>query len=104
MIKVSVMYPNSKEVQFDTEYYKNSHLPMVSKAVGVALKGLELDLGIGSRTPGESAPYVAIAHLLFEDIESFQTSFGPHAATFAADIKNYSNVQGVLQISELITF
>ncbi|ADV49862.1 Ethyl tert-butyl ether degradation EthD [Cellulophaga algicola DSM 14237] len=104
MIKVSVMYPNSKDVMFDTEYYKNSHLPMVVKAVGDALKGLELDLGIASRVPGELAPYVAIAHLKFDDIASFQTAFGPHAETFAADIKNYSNVKGELQISELISF
>ncbi|GGG44643.1 EthD family reductase [Bizionia arctica] len=104
MIKVSVMYPNSQGVQFDVDYYKNNHLPMISKAVGSALKGLELDLGIGSRVPGEPAPYVAIAHLLFDDVASFKASFGPHAETFAADIKNYSNVKGELQISELIIF
>lgn len=104
MIKVSVMYPNTKNVQFDAEYYKNTHLPMVSKAVGSALKDLELDLGIASRVPGEPAPYVAIAHLKFDSIETFQESFGPHAKTFADDVKNYSNVQGELQISELVTF
>ena len=42
MIKVSVMYPNGEDVKFDADYYKNSHLPMVSKLVGSALKGLEL--------------------------------------------------------------
>lgn len=98
------MYPNSKDVQFDADYYKNTHLPMVSKLVGSPLKDLELDLGIASRTPGESAPYVAIAHLKFDSIEAFQESFGPHAETFAADVKNYSNIQAELQISELITF
>lgn len=104
MIKVSVMYPNSKDVKFDTDYYKNTHLPMVSKLVGSALKEMELDLGVGGRAPGELAPYVAIAHLKFEDVASFQAAFGPHAATFAADVKNYSNVQGEIQISELVTF
>lgn len=104
MIKVSVMYPNGKDVKFDADYYRNKHLPMISKAVGDALKGLELDLGIGSRIPGEPAPYVAIAHLKFESVKAFQESFGPHAEVFAADIKNYSNVKGELQISELITF
>jgi len=104
MIKVSVMYPNSENVQFDADYYQKKHLPMVTKLVGSALKRLELDLGIASRVPGESAPYVAIAHLLFDDIASFQEAFGPHAATFAADVKNYSNVEAELQISELIPF
>lgn len=104
MIKVSVMYPNGKDVEFNANYYKKKHLPMVVKALGDALKGLELDLGMASRVPGEPAPYVAIAHLKFNDIESFQASFTPHAKTFAADVVNYSNVQGELQISELITF
>ncbi|AEH02619.1 EthD family reductase [Lacinutrix sp. 5H-3-7-4] len=104
MIKVSVMYPNSKDVQFDVEYYKNTHLPMVTNAVGSALKGLELDLGLATRAPGEPAPYVAIAHLKFESLQAFQDAFGPHQNTFAADVKNYSNVDGKLQISELVTF
>ncbi|MHA7944328.1 EthD family reductase [Formosa sp. 3Alg 14/1] len=104
MIKVSVMYPNTKDVKFDTAYYKNIHLPMVSKACGDALKGMELDLGLVGRTPNEPAPYIAIAHLLFENLVSFQKAFGPNAETFAADLKNYSNVNGELQISELIKF
>jgi len=98
------MYPNGKAVKFDVDYYKNSHLPMVSKALGEALKGLELDLGLSSGVPGELPPYVAIAHLKFDDIASFQAAFSPYAAIFAADVKKYSTVQGELQISELITF
>lgn len=104
MIKVSVMYPNGKDVKFDTEYYKNTHLPMVSKLVGDAILELELDLGIAGRIPGEPAPYVAIAHMKFEDIASFNSSFGPHAEVLAADLKNYSNVKGELQISELYKY
>lgn len=104
MIKVSVMYPNSKNVKFDIDYYKKSHLPMIIESLGDALKGLELDLGVGGRVSGELAPYVAIAHLKFDDVTAFETAFGPHVKKFAADIKNYSNVQGELQISELITF
>lgn len=104
MIKVSVMYPNSKDVKFDAEYYKTSHLPMIKSSLGDALKGLELDLGIASRTPGELAPYVAIAHLKFDDVASFQAAFAPHAAVFAADVKNYSNVEAELQVSDLVSF
>jgi uncharacterized protein (TIGR02118 family) len=104
MIKVSVMYPNGKDVKFDADYYKNSHLPMVANTLGDSLKGLELDLGLASREPGEPAPYVAIAHLKFESISAFKESFGPHAEFFAADIKNYSNIRGKLQISELVNF
>lgn len=102
MIKVSVMYPNSESVKFDTDYYKNSHLPMIQKSLGDALKGIELEVGIAGRAPGELAPYVAIAHLKFDSVASFQESFTPHGEKFAADVENYSNVQGELQISEII--
>ncbi|RYM33836.1 EthD family reductase [Brumimicrobium glaciale] len=104
MIKVSVMYPNGKDVKFDKEYYQNIHLPMVLKTVGDAIKELELDFGIVGRVAGEPAPYVAIAHMKFEDIASFNSSFAPHAELLAADLKNYSNIKGELQISELKTF
>lgn len=102
MIKVSVMYPNSADITFDIDYYKNSHLPMIESSLGDALKGMEFSLGIGGRVPGEPAPYFAIVDLKFESVADFQASFGPHAATFAADVPNYTNVQGELQISELV--
>ncbi|MBC7555612.1 MAG: EthD family reductase [Chryseobacterium sp.] len=104
MIKVSIYYRNGKDAKFDADYYKNSHLPMISEKVGDALKGLELDLGIGGRKDGEPAPYIAIAHLKFDDVASFKSSFGPYAELFAADVKNYTNLLGELQISEIITF
>jgi uncharacterized protein (TIGR02118 family) len=102
MIKVSVMYPNGPETKFDNDYYKNSHLPMIAKALGDALKGMEFNVGLGGRVPGELAPYVAIAHLTFDSVAAFQSSFGPHAEKFAADVPNYTNVEGELQISEIV--
>jgi hypothetical protein len=34
-------------------------------------------------------------------VAAFQGAFGPHAAAIMADIKNYTNVQPVIQISEV---
>lgn len=96
------MYPNSPEVSFDTEYYKNSHLPMIATSLGEALKEMEFNLGISGKMSSEAAPYIAMAHLTFDSLESFQTSFGPHARKFAADVPNYTNVQGEVQISEIV--
>lgn len=102
MIKVSVMYTNGPETTFDIDYYKNIHLPMIKEALGDDLKGLELNIGLAVRAPGEPAPYVAIANLIFDSLESFQNSFGPHAERFAEDIPNYTNTKGELQISEIV--
>jgi hypothetical protein len=48
MIKVSVMYPSS-DTTFDVDYYKKSHLPMIKEALGDALKGLRMNIGLAGR-------------------------------------------------------
>jgi hypothetical protein len=38
MIKVSIMYLNGPDVEFDHDYYAEKHMPMVIEACGPALK------------------------------------------------------------------
>ncbi len=102
MIKVSVMYPNNEGSRFDMTYYCETHMPMVRQKLGPALKGVSVERGIGGEEPGSPAPYLALGHLLFESLEAFQTSFGPHAPQFEADIPNYANTQPTIQISEVL--
>jgi uncharacterized protein (TIGR02118 family) len=52
--------------------------------------------------PGSSPPYIGLCHLFCESVESFQRSFGPHAAEIMADIPNYTDLTPVLQISEVV--
>ena len=101
MIKVSVMYPNNEGSKFDMAYYCNSHMPMVQEKLGAALKGVAVEQGIGGAEPGSPPPYLALGHLLFESVEAFQTSFGPHAQVLMGDIPNYTNTQPTIQISEV---
>jgi hypothetical protein len=61
MIKVSIMYPNGQRQPLMLIII-NSHLPMIAESLE-ALKGMEFNVGIGGRVPGELAP-VAIGHLL----------------------------------------
>lgn len=101
MIKVSVLYPSGDGKKFDMDYYCNRHMPMVRQRLGSACKGVAVEQGLGGGTPGSPAPFVAMGHLLFDSIESFQTAFGPHAETFNADIPNYTNIQPVIQLSSV---
>jgi uncharacterized protein (TIGR02118 family) len=102
MIMVSVMYPNNEDSTFDMTYYCGSHIPMVQRKLGAALKAVTVERGIGGEKPGSAAPYLALAHLLFESLEAFQNSFAPHVQQFEADIPNYTNIQPTIQISEVI--
>ena len=56
MTKVSVLYPNGENKTFDMNYYCNTHLPMVSKLLGDALKGATVEKGLGGAAPGSIAP------------------------------------------------
>jgi uncharacterized protein (TIGR02118 family) len=99
MIKVSVMYPNGAGATFDIAYYMNSHMPMVGRLLGSALKGMAIDEGLGGVAPGSPAPYLGMCHLLFDSVEDFGGAFGQHAPAIQADIPNYTNTQPVIQIS-----
>jgi uncharacterized protein (TIGR02118 family) len=101
MIKVSVLYPNRPGTRFDIEYYCNRHMPLVRHLVGVALKGVNVEHGICGEQPGAPPPYVAMGHLLFDSVDAFQKSFGPHVQEIMADIPNYTNAEPNIQISEV---
>lgn len=102
MIKVTIMYPNSEGSTFDMDYYSNSHMPMVARLLGDSLKSLSIDKGIAGRSPEEPVPYLAIGYLYFDKLSAYQNSFGPVAEQIVGDIPNYTNIQPVIQISEVL--
>ncbi len=101
MIKVTVVYPNAKGSRFDIGYYCKKHIPLVQRLLGQALKGVAVEHGIAGGAPGSPAPYLAIGQLQFDSVEAFQSAFGPHTQEIMGDVPNYTNVQPVIQISEV---
>lgn len=101
MISVSVLYPQKADAKFDMGYYLSTHIPMVQKLLGGALKGCVVEQGLGGGAPGTQAAYSVMCHLRFDSVDSFQNSFGPHAAAIQNDIPNYSSEQPVIQVSDI---
>ncbi|QBA65638.1 EthD family reductase [Muriicola soli] len=102
MIKITIMYPTGDSSSFDMDYYSQKHMPMVARLLGDSLKFLEIDKGLSGRTPDEPSPYMAIGYLYFDQLSAYQNSFGPHSKTILNDIPNYTDVQPILQISEVL--
>lgn len=100
MIKISVLYQNAPGAHFDMDYYCNTHMPLVQRLSGPAVRSVSAELGVsgGGEAP---APYIAVGHLLFESLAAIQESFMPHVPKFMADVPNYTNAVPVLQISEV---
>lgn len=102
MIKVSVMYPSGPEVRFDHNYYRDHHMPLIKKRMGAGLKYYSVDKGLAGGTSGAPPTYVAACHLMCESVEAYQSSFGPYAQEIRADIRNFTDVTPVIQVSELV--
>jgi uncharacterized protein (TIGR02118 family) len=101
MIKVSVFYPNEEGKKFDMQYYCNKHIPMVQEKLGVELKGIAVEQGLGGGEPGSKPTYTAMAHMNFDSVEAFQSAFGPHAESILGDLPNFTGIQPMIQISEV---
>ncbi len=103
MIKLSVLYPHSHDARFDMEYYSGKHLPLVREKLGSSCKGLSAERGLSGAAPGTAPVYTVMAHILFDSLASLQTALGQHASALMADIPNFTSIQPVLQISEVVT-
>jgi len=102
MIRVSVMYPNTGG-KFDMDYYLNKHIPMADKLlVPFGLLRTEVDQGIGTAKPGAPAPFLVVAHLIFNSIEEMQKGFQAHDPKLAADVPNFTDIKPQFQISEIL--
>ena len=101
MIKVTI-FPNGDGKKFDMDYYSNKHMPMVASLLGDSLELYEIDKGIAGRTPDDPIPYLAIGYFYFDKLSAYQNSFRPNAEKIRNDIPNYTNIQPVVQISEVL--
>ncbi len=102
MIKVSVLYPNGDGKHFNMDYYCNQHVSLVKQLLGNAMKAATVEKGLGGGAPGSPAAYAAMGNLYFASIDAFQNSFGPNAEKIMADLPNFTNIEPVVQISEVM--
>lgn len=102
MIKLIAYYKNLEGKNFDLDYYQNSHLPMIKRLTGDALKHIAVDKGMFGGEPGSKAFYLIVAHLYFDSMESFQNSLVPHFPEIMSDVPNYTDIEPVFQISEVL--
>ena len=103
MVKISILYPNRQGARFDFDYYTQRHLPMVKERLGpLGLSNITVDKGMGGLAPGSPAVYLTVASLQFTSIEALQQGLAAHGAEILGDIPNYTDIQPVMQVSEIL--
>lgn len=101
MFKVAILYPNGDNKTFDMEYYEKKHMPMVAGFLGKNLRFYEIDRGIGGRTPTDNIPFVAVGYFYIDNVDEYNKTVAQNRDTIVNDIRNYTNILPVVQISEI---
>ena len=104
MVRVSVLYPNKPGSHFDADYYLKVHMPMATRLLGPSIKGVTAEIGIAGESTGETVPFAAIAGFVCESAEVFTQAFSPVADQLQNDIPKYTDIEPVIQISNLTVF
>ncbi|HEY5968079.1 MAG TPA: EthD family reductase [Chitinophagaceae bacterium] len=101
MFKVAILYANGDDKTFDMDYYEKKHMPMVAGFLGKNLKFYEIDKGLHGRTPNDKVPFLAIGYFYISDVAEYGKAIAQNRDAVVNDFKNYTNVQPVVQISEI---
>ncbi len=101
LFKVAILYPNGEGKTFDMDYYETKHMPMVAEFLGKNLQFYEIDKGIAGRTPNDKVPYLAVGYFYVKDVTEYNKAVAQKRDTIINDFKNYTNIQPVIQISEV---
>ena len=59
MVKISILYPNTRGSRFDLAYYTEIHMPMSIRLLSThpGFKGVSVEKGVGGATPGSEPAY-----------------------------------------------
>ena len=101
MFKVAILYPNGEDKTFDMDYYEKKHMPMVAGFLGKNLRFYEINKGIAGRTSNDKVPFVAIGYFYINDVAEYNKAIAQNRDAVINDFKNYTNIQPVVQISEI---
>ncbi len=103
MFNISSIYPRKNGYRFDFDYYLNTHMPMsIGRLSGAkGFKGVSVERGVSINDPKIESSYVAMCHYYFDSLENFMAAFTPHAAELQGDIKNYTDIEPIIQINSV---
>jgi uncharacterized protein (TIGR02118 family) len=100
MVRISILYPFREAARFDATYYVDTHMPLALHKLGAAVRGVDVDVADLSKTAPPPA-FFAMCHYLCDSIQTFQLAYGGVATVLQADVANYTDVEPIVQISDV---
>ena len=104
MICLTVLYPKTADSRFDMDYYLNTHTPLVrERLTPLGLMGIDLEAGVAGGAPDSPPAYTMIGRLNFASPDELQNAFATHGPELTGDIPNFTDVQPIMQISQMVS-
>jgi len=101
MVRINILYPIGG--RFDMDYYLHTHMPrsieLLSQGQGYC--GVSVERGVGGGEPGSAPIFVALCQYAFDTIDDFMAAFLPHADELKDDMVNYTDIEPVIQLSQV---
>ena len=101
MIKVTILYPKTDGGRFDFEYYLRTHMPLSISLLGQAMSAITVERVVSPGPPWPDAAYHAITSFVCASREVYEAAFFPHMERLQADMRNYTDIPAVIQVSEI---
>jgi uncharacterized protein (TIGR02118 family) len=102
MHRLTVLYPAKDGETFDYDYFfKKHHKLVVSLLKPEGMVSCEFDKG-GTDLAGDKAPYIATAYLKFNSLDELQKALTKHGLEILRDIPNYTKIEPIRQVDEVM--
>lgn len=102
MYRLTVLYPSKDGEAFDYAYYFDKHYKLVvSRLKPEGMVSCEFDKGV-SDPAGGKPPYLAIAYLQFNSADELKKALAKHGAEVMGDVPNYTKIQPIMQVNEVM--
>lgn len=104
MNRISILYPNNSNSEFNFQYYTEIHMPRSIELLSIhsGFRGVSVERGFEVAETGTKVPYVAMCHFTFDTIQSFIEVFTPNAIELQEDIKNFTTIAPIIQFNEIL--
>jgi uncharacterized protein (TIGR02118 family) len=102
MHRLTVLFPAKDGEAFNFDYFFGRHHKLiVSRFKPEGMVSCEFDKGV-SDPAGDKAPYVAMAYLRFNSAEALQKALVKHGAEIMGDFPNYTKIEPIMQVNEVM--
>jgi uncharacterized protein (TIGR02118 family) len=103
MTKITILYPNHIDRHFDLDYYLKVHMPLSIEKLSAAegFRSVTVEHGVSGPYPDTAPAFIAACHYGFDSYSAFAAAFTPHAEMLQKDILNYTDIEPIIQVSEI---